>query len=182
MVIGIDIDDTTLKTSAKANEILHRNKEYENIEDYHQLKEDEFKNFVRKNIFEIVNKEDIFPKALEVLKYFKKQKFKIVFITARASNGYDFLISATKKYFKENNISYDKIVFAQEKKGYSAKKNQVDLFIDDKETVLDEIKELGITTLKFDPSNKKSKHKVVTSWQEIKEFVDIEMEVIKNGW
>ena len=66
---------------------------------------------------------------------------------------------------------FDKIIFKQKSKFDECIKNNVDLFIDDKEEVLDEIKKKGIATLRITDSLE-SKHEVVKNWQEIKDYVD----------
>ena len=47
----------------------------------------------------------------------------------------------------------------------------VDVFIDDKERVLDEIAKLGIKTLIFSEKKETSKHQVVSSWKEVKNYI-----------
>ena len=50
-------------------------------------------------------------------------------------------------------------------------KNNLDLFIDDKERVLDDVKKAGIKTLRI-TDDKESKHDIVHNWLEIKDYVD----------
>ena len=65
------------------------------------------------------------------------------------------------------NIKY----FFQENKGITCKKYNLDLFIDDKERVLDDVKKAGIKTLRI-TDDKESKHDIVHNWLEIKDYVD----------
>ena len=170
--IGIDIDDTLTKTSELANEILHQNEEFKNILDYHNLDKNTLDFFIRKNIEKIQNDVELNESAKEVIDYLKDNGCKIVFITARGSLGLENLIPITKKYLSNKEIYYDKIIFKQESKVDECIKNNIDIFIDDKEKVLDEIKKANIKTLRFCSSKTISKHEKVSNWLEVKDYID----------
>ncbi len=171
MVIGIDVDDTITKTSKCANKLLKNDNKYNYVIDYHDLNSDDYDEFINKyigNIYDCVPlKEDV----VNTLKLWHDEGTKIIFITARGSDNYKDAFSKTGLYFASNDIYFDKIIFKQKSKFDACIKNNVDLFIDDKEEVLDEIKKKGIATLRITDSLE-SKHEVVKTWQEIKDYVD----------
>ena len=80
-------------------------------------------------------------------------------------------IYLTSLYFISKGITFDELVFFQENKGITCKKYNLDLFIDDKERVLDDVKKAGIKTLRI-TDDKESKHDIVHNWLEIKDYVD----------
>lgn len=172
LTIGIDIDDTITYTSKYANVLLHLDKKYDYIKDYHELPCEDLKKFLEKYLVHI--EESVFLKenVLEVLNYWHSKKIKIVFITARGSKTRLESINTTCVYFEKNKIPFEKIIFYQKSKYKMAMKEKVDLFIDDKECVLDEIKDVGIKTLRIWPNDIKSNHKVAHNWLEIKDYID----------
>lgn len=137
LTIGIDIDDTITYTSKYANVLLHLDKKYDYIKDYHELPCEDLKKFLEKYLVHI--EESVFLKenVLEVLNYWHSKKIKIVFITARGSKTRLESINTTCVYFEKNKIPFEKIIFYQKSKYKMAMKEKVDLFIDDKECVLD---------------------------------------------
>lgn len=171
MVIGIDVDDTITKTSEYANKLLKSDVKYNYVIDYHDLNSDDYDEFINKyigNIYDCVPlKEDV----VNTLKLWHDEGIKIIFITARGRDNYKDAFSKTGLYFANNDIYFDKIIFKQKSKFDACINNNVDLFIDDKEEVLDEIKEKGIATLRI-TNSLESKHEVAKSWQEIKDYVD----------
>ena len=170
--IGIDIDDTLTKTSELANEILHQKEEYKVILDYHNLDKKTLDFFIKENIEKIQNDVELNENAKEVIDYLKDNDCKIIFITARGSQGLKNLIPITKKYLSNKGIYYDKIIFKQDSKVDACIKNNIDIFIDDKEKVLDEIKVANIKTLRFCSSKTISKHEKVSNWLEVKKYID----------
>ena len=170
--IGIDIDDTLTKTSELANEILHQKKEYKVILDYHNLDKKTLDFFIKENIEKIQNDVKLNENAKEVIDYLKDNDCKIIFITARGSQGLENLIPITKKYLSNKKIYYDKIIFKQESKVDACIKNNIDIFIDDKEKVLDEIKVANIKTLRFCSSKTIRKNEKVSNWLEVKKYID----------
>lgn len=169
MNIGIDIDDTLTDTTKLANAILHNNPKYVDVLDYHDLNKEEFIQFGKKHLDEIQKYLILKDGVLEVLNNLKKQGYNIVIITARGAKNMEFLIPITEKFLKINRVPYDKIIFSQEKKGEACLKNNINIFIDDKEHVLDEIKKYNknIKTIRFLNGMKKSKHLTIRSWFEL---------------
>ena len=169
MNIGIDIDDTITETTKLANAILHSDYKDLNISDYHELNKNDFTKFCKRHTPEIQKYMILKDGVLEVLNRFKDEGNKIYIITARGSKGMDFLIPITLDFLKNNNIPYDDIIFKQERKGDACKKLKIDVFIDDKENVLDEIKEknASVRTIRFLNKPEESKHESIRSWFQI---------------
>lgn len=176
MNIGIDIDNTLTNTSIVSNTLVKEDKLYHGVLDYHDLNKEEAKDFLSKYLEQVVWNIDIKDDALEVLKYWKNKGYKLVFITARGveeTNNKSNIksIYLTSLYFISKGITFDELVFFQENKGITCKKYNLDLFIDDKERVLDDVKKAGIKTLRI-TDDKESKHDIVHNWLEIKDYVD----------
>lgn len=174
MHIGIDIDDTISETTKLANAILHSEKKYEGILDYHDLNYDEFNEFCETHRAELQKYMVLKDGVKETIDYLKKRGCKITIITARGADGLEVLIPFTYEFLKANNIHYDNIIFAQKDKSKACKDNEVEVFIDDKEKVLDGIKKVlpNTKTLRFSPVECKSNHHIVRSWFEIKDYID----------
>ena len=73
---------------------------------------------------------------------------------------------------QNNNITFDEIVFKQERKGKACHDLGIDIFIDDKENVLDEVKKKNpnIKTIRFLNKKESSKHYTVRSWFELRDI------------
>lgn len=171
MTIGIDLDDTLIDTKETANKYLKEFIKDESLKDYHNLSKKEYNKFLNKYLYKIQKESTIKDKAIETIKYLNANGFRIVIITARGSLNYLKSKHITEKYLSQNNIIYDKIIYNQNHKYKACQKEKVDLFIDDKEWVLDEVKDHGIKTLKFLVDNETSKHDKVKSWQEVKDYI-----------
>lgn len=170
MTIGIDIDDTITETSLIANQYLKKYPEYQELSDYHMLEKNVFKKFVKDNVLDIQNNAPLKDGVKECIDYLRKNGHKVILITARGANGFTFLKSETKKYLEKNNIVVDDIKFGKNYKGKTCKKENVDIFIDDKEEVLDEVKKWGIKTIRFCNLEEKSKHQKVSTWTDMLKF------------
>lgn len=184
MTIGIDIDDTITNTSEYANNVLKKYKKYSYAKDYHDLKQKDKFDFLKANVYEIHQNCLVKDNVVEVLKWLKDNNWRIVLITARG-NGQFYeknlakrIIDSTIDYLEENSIIYDKIVFNQFLKSDACVEENVDIYIDDKEYILDDVAKKGIRTLKSGNISEKSKHQVVSSWLEIK---DVIVEVMARG-
>lgn len=174
MHIGIDIDDTISETTKLANSILHSDRKYENIADYHELSYKEFNSFCENHREELQKYAVLKDGVKEAIDYFKDKGCTITIITARGADGLGILIPYTERFLDINKIYYDKIIFAQKDKGKACKDNDITVFIDDKESVLDSIKNIcpNTITLHFSPNSQTSKHQIVRSWFEIKDYID----------
>lgn len=177
MTIGIDIDNTITNTSIYSNTLLKKDPLYNSKNNYRELNKEEIKNFLTKYIESIVESVLVKEDVIDTLSYWKNKGYKIVFITARGAEKTDNYTSLkstflTSLYFAKNNIPFDELVFFQEEKGVACLNEFVDIFIDDKENVLDEVAKKGIKTLRISEEKVESKHKLVQNWQEIRKYID----------
>lgn len=182
MTIGIDLDDTLIETTKTGNKYLKEFITDNSITDYHDLSKDEYLKFYKVYLYDIQKCAPIKKDALKVLNYLHSKNIRIVFITARGTLGFTDSIPITLEYLKNHDVVYDKIIFKKNHKSASARKEHVDLFIDDKERVLDEIKRLGIRTLRFTKKCEKSKHDTVSSWLDAKKYIDNLIGEVKDEW
>lgn len=177
LTIGIDIDNTITNTSIYSNTLLKKDPLYNSKNNYRELNKEEIKNFLTKYIESIVESVLVKKDVIDTLSYWKNKGYKIVFITARGAEKTDNYTSLkstflTSLYFAKNNIPFDELVFFQEEKGAACLNEFVDIFIDDKENVLDEVAKKGIKTLRISEEKVESKHKLVQNWQEIRKYID----------
>ena len=177
LTIGIDIDNTITNTSIYSNTLLKKDPLYNSKNNYRELNKEEIKNFLTKYIESIVESVLVKEDVIDTLSYWKNKGYKIVFITARGAektDNYTSLKSAflTSLYFAKNNIPFDELVFFQEEKGAACLNEFVDILIDDKENVLDEVAKKGLKTLRISEEKVESKHKLVQNWQEIRKYID----------
>ena len=182
MTIGIDLDDTLIETTKTGNKYLKEFITDNSITDYHDLSKDEYLKFYKVYLYDIQKCAPIKKDALKVLNYLRSKNIRIVFITARGTLGFTDSIPITLEYLKNHDVVYDKIIFKKNHKSASARKEHVDLFIDDKERVLDEIKRLEIRTLRFTEKNESSNHDTVSSWLDAKKYIDNLIGEVKDEW
>ncbi len=176
MKIGIDIDNTITETSLLANHLVKNNDKYNENQDYHNLKKEELKDFLTRYLEDIVYNVKLKPNVTEVLKKWHELGYKIIFITARGVEKTDNFVNLktlylTSMYFAKESIPFDEIVFFKDSKVNTALDYNLDLFIDDKEKVLDEMKAAQIKTLRM-TDEKESKHQIVKNWFEIANIVE----------
>lgn len=177
LTIGIDIDNTITNTSIYSNTLLKKDPLYNNKNNYRELNEEQIKDFLTKYLESIVENVLVKEDVIDTLNYWKNKEYKIIFITARgAENTSDFVslksTYLTSLYFAKNNIPFDELIFFQEEKGNACLNEFVDIFIDDRENVLDEVAKKGIKTLRISEEKVNSKHKLVQNWQEIRKYID----------
>lgn len=181
MTIGIDLDDTLIETTKTGNKYLKKFITDKSISDYHDLSKDEYLKFYSLYLYDIQKNAPLKKDALKVLNYLHSKNIRIVFITARGTLGFSNSIPITLEYLKKHLVIYDKIIFKKNHKSAAARKEHVDLFIDDKEKVLDEVRKVGIKTLRF-TEEKLSNHDIVSSWREVKRYIDKLIGEVKNEW
>ncbi len=166
MILGIDIDDTITNTSIVVNKYFKQ--EYPEYPNRHLLPKKEYKKFLKKYIKIMRDEYELKEGVKEAWEYFKNNYFKIIIITAR-SNKYDKNnIKNTLAFLKNYGLFYDKIYFRETKKGKKAYKEHVDLFIDDKESVLDNISLYGITGVCMGKSNN---YQSFDNWDQLLKYI-----------
>lgn len=169
MIIGIDIDDTITETSLMAKSNLAK---FDNsYQDYHKLPKERYVEFMHKYQGYGLKNASLKEGVKEAFQYLRDKGYKIIIITARNNKYTKDLDKITINYLKEHGLVYDKIIFDKESKGLTAKSEGIDLFIDDKEVVLDEMKSVGIDTIRITSDNN-SKHKTFLNWYEIIDYIE----------
>lgn len=172
MIIGIDFDDTLVETTKLANFYLRNDILFAKYQDYHNLSAFAYSKFIDKYALKIAKEVSLKENAVECLHNWHKQGYKIIVVTARGVKE-DLEISkkVTEEYFQKHNIYVDKIVCGKESKVGVCQDLGITIFIDDKESVLNEISKVGIKTLRICNEDVVSKHQIVHNWHEIEDFV-----------
>ena len=173
MILGIDIDNTITCTKEVIKEYLK--KEYPLYDDYKLLPKKEYIRFLKKNMKKMRSEYVLKEGVKEAFDYFHQNNFHIIIITARNNKYYRESKLDTIKYLCDHGLIYDKIFFNKPKKGKTAFKEHVDLFIDDKEAVLDGVSKYGIKCLCMRDS---SKYPSFHNWYEIVDYIKKE---VKHG-
>ncbi len=175
MIIGIDIDNTitnTFEASLKYLKIFDNN-----YDDWHKLPIDRKNQFLKLYIDNIMQEATLKDGVNDAFNYFKELNYKIILITARNNKHSLNTKDITIKYLEEHHLIYDKIIFDDDNlndKGSIAQKENINLFIDDKDLNLDSVSKYGIECLKFtypDDLEKNNKYKTFTSWYDIIEYI-----------
>lgn len=166
MIIGIDIDDTVTYTTRTIKKYLKQ--EYPDYEEYKLLPKKEYIHFLKSHMKQMRIEYALKEGVKEAWEYFKEQHYKIIFITARNNKYYSESNKDTLEYLKQNGLFYDKIYFNEPKKGRRAHKNHVDLFIDDKEPILDNMAKYKIKGLCM---GKSTKYPSFDNWYQIIDYL-----------
>ena len=193
MVIGIDIDDTTVVTVESMvkygdkydTEVLNREAKKDNlgrIKDryymnalYGWTEEEKFAFFdmYYKNVLE-----ECYPlsNASEIINKLKQEENEIIFITARLTNIKNCETeNITKETFRKYNIPYDKLIMNVDDKLKFCKENDVEVFIEDSYETCKSLQENGIKaylmTTKMNRNIVDEKIERVSSWNEVYEKI-----------
>lgn len=189
MVIGIDIDDTTVVTVESMvkcgdkydTEVLNREAKKDNlgkIKDRYYMKalygwteEEKFAFFdmYYKNVLEECYP---LPNASEIINKLKQEGNEIIFITARLTNIKNCETeNITKETFRKYNIPYDKLIMNVDDKLKFCKENGVEVFIEDSYETCKSLQENGIKaylmTTKMNRNIVDEKIERVSSWNEV---------------
>lgn len=193
MVIGIDIDDTTVVTVESMvkygdkydTEVLNREAKKDNlgrIKDRYYMKalygwteEEKFAFFdmYYKNVLEECYP---LPNASEIINRLKQEGNEIIFITARLTNIKNCETeNITKETFRKYNIPYDKLIMNVDDKLKFCKENDVEVFIEDSYETCKNLQENGIKaflmTTKMNRNIVDDKIERVSSWDEVYEKI-----------
>ena len=193
MVIGIDIDDTTVVTVESMvkygdkydTEVLNREAKKDNlgrIKDryymnalYGWTEEEKFAFFdmYYKNVLEECYP---LPNASEIINKLKQEGNEIIFITARLTNIKNCETeNITKETFRKYNIPYDKLIMNVDDKLKFCKENDVEVFIEDSYETCKNLQENGIKaylmTTKMNRNIVDDKIERVSSWDEVYEKI-----------
>lgn len=165
VTIGIDIDDTLVKTNEKALEIIER-EGYESVDYYENIFD--LSGFISKHFLEIVESANLFEGSKTVIKELRNKGYKIILISARAFQSGADTESDTICYLKKHGIEYDSILLRKPNKVEACLQESVDYFIDDKEKPLDALTAVGVKCIKMQSVDKRpTKYFAVNNWYEI---------------
>ena len=166
MILGIDIDDTITNTSLVVKKYLQ--KEYPGYDEYKKLPKKEYMRFLKHNLRKMRREYALKEGVIEAWRYFQQQHFKIIIITARNKKYDKDNFRNTILFLKQQGLNYDKIYFKAKKKGKIAFREHVDLFIDDKEAILDQMALYGIKGICMGHS---SKYPSFDNWSQVIDYV-----------
>jgi len=168
MFIGIDIDDTITNTAEMLlafaqkydHEELKRNTKLEKekaivVHGFSTLKnafnwtEENVERYKTKYQDYIGEHNNIKPLAKETLKKLREEGHTIILITARGIDEDRFSdpYEITKKMLYKNDIPYDKLIVRCKDKVVVCKENNIDVFIDDRESHCKQVSAAGTDTI-----------------------------------
>ena len=142
MKIGLDLDGVVLDTEKQfRNEAvlydilkLNRNSTKDQsaqwAQDRYKWADDEKNEFIEKYLIEGTKKSHIMPGAKEVIELLKKDGHELVVITAR---GHDIPVmkKLAQEMLEKENITFDKYYWETPEKVETAKKENIDLMVED---------------------------------------------------
>lgn len=187
MKIGIDIDgvildyERVLKTygdlydfiELKKDGIVNRNEHY--LRNRYNWTEEERMNFVNKYFLELSKNTPLIPGAKTVINMLKKEGNELIIISARGGMIEKMKDVALEK-FKEEKISFNKYYWKQNDKLEVAKKEKIDVMIDDSYDVCKKLSSNKIKTIYFRDKDMKLLEqneylKEVSNWGEIYRYI-----------
>ena len=166
MIIGVDIDDTITYTTKTIKKYLKQ--EYPDYDEYKLLPRKQYIRFLKKYMKQMRSEYELKEGVKQAWDYFRENHYKIIFITARNNKYYRKSNQDTLEYLQQNGLFYDKIYFNEPKKGRRAHKNHVDIFIDDKESILDNMASYKVKCICM---GKSSKYPSFDNWYQIIEYL-----------
>lgn len=187
MKIGIDIDgvildyERVLKTygdlydfiELKKDGIVNRNEHY--LRNRYDWTEEERMNFVNKYFLELSKNTPLIPGAKAVISMLKKEGNELIIISARGGMIEKMKDVALEK-FQEEEILFNKYYWKQDDKLEVAKKEKIDLMIDDSYDVCKKLSSNKIKTIYFRDKDMKLLEqneylKEVSNWGEIYRYI-----------
>lgn len=184
MTIGIDVDDTITDTyesfiqlvgmeyHVNINELYKKKMRYEDFENNPSYPN--FNEFIKQSYDAFAPIVNIKKDAVEVINKLHDEGHKIIIITARDNDYYTNAYQTTYDYLKNNYVKFDKLIVNSHKKGKDAKKEGVELFIDDALKHCLNASNHQIDTIQFASSFNQTdpKIKVMDNWHEIYEYIN----------
>lgn len=187
MKIGIDIDgvildyERVLKTygdlydfiELKKDGIVNRNEHY--LRNRYDWKEEERMDFVNKYFLELSKITPLVPGAKTIISMLKKEGNELIIISARGGMIEKMKDVALEK-FEEENMTFDKYYWKQDDKLEVAKRENIDVMIDDSYDVCRKLSANGIRTIYFRDKEMKLLEqneylKEVSNWGEIYRYI-----------
>lgn len=187
MKIGIDIDgvildyERILKTygdlydfiELKKDGIVNRNEHY--LRNRYNWTEEERMDFVNRYFLELSKITPLVPGAKTIINMLKKEGNELIIISARGGMIEEMKDVALEK-FEEENLTFNKYYWKQEDKLEVAKRENIDVMIDDSYDVCKKLSSNGIRTIYFRDKEMKlleqNEHlKEVSNWGEIYRYI-----------
>ena len=187
MKIGIDIDgvildyERILKTygdlydfiELKKDGIVNRNEHY--LRNRYNWTEEERMDFVNRYFLELSKITPLVPGAKTIINMLKKEGNELIIISARGGMIEEMKDVALEK-FEEENLTFNKYYWKQEDKLEVAKRENIDVMIDDSYDVCKKLSSNGIRTIYFRDKEMKSLEqneylKEVSNWGEIYRYI-----------
>ena len=187
MKIGIDIDgvildyERILKTygdlydfiELKKDGIVNRNEHY--LRNGYNWTEEERMDFVNRYFLELSKITPLVPGAKTIINMLKKEGNELIIISARGGMIEEMKDVALEK-FEEENLTFNKYNWKQEDKLEVAKRENIDVMIDDSYDVCKKLSSNGIRTIYFRDKEMKLLEqneylKEVSNWGEIYRYI-----------
>ena len=187
MKIGIDIDgvildyERILKTygdlydfiELKKDGIVNRNEHY--LRNRYNWTEEERMDFVNRYFLELSKITPLVPGAKTIINMLKKEGNELIIISARGGMIEEMKDVALEK-FEEENLTFNKYYWKQEDKLKVAKRENIDVIIDDSYDVCKKLSSNGIRTIYFRDKEMKLLEqneylKEVSNWGEIYRYI-----------
>lgn len=187
MKIGIDIDgvildyERILKTygdlydfiELKKDGIVNRNEHY--LRNRYNWTEEERMDFVNRYFLELSKITPLVPGAKTIINMLKKEGNELIIISARGGMIEEMKDVALEK-FEEENLTFNKYNWKQEDKLEVAKRENIDVMIDDSYDVCKKLSSNGIRTIYFRDKEMKLLEqneylKEVSNWGEIYRYI-----------
>lgn len=187
MKIGIDIDgvildyERVLKTygdlydfiELKKDGIINRNEHY--LRNRYDWTDEERMNFVNKYFLKLSKQTPLIPGAKDVIDMLQKERNELIIISARGGMIEEMKDVAIEK-FEEEGIAFNKYYWKQDDKLEVAKKEKIDVMIDDSYEVCKKLSSNGIKTIYFRDKDMKvleqnENLKEVSNWGEIYRYI-----------
>ena len=134
-------------------------------------------NFVNKYFLKLSKQTNLIPGAKDVINMLKNEENELIIISARGGMIEEMKDVAINKFEKEG-LSFDKYYWKQEDKLDVAKKEKIDVMIDDSYDVCKKLSSNGIKTIYFREKNMKKLEenenlKEVSNWGEIYRYIKV---------
>jgi len=183
MNIGIDLDDTINTLSLILIDYAKQYNKEHNIDHDIQVNEWDFdkafgwdddhsENFINKYMITAYKETKPKEDAQKILYELKNLGHNIIIITARSKEDFEDVENVSIDWLDRHKIPYDKVVIDSEDKVEKCKEHNIDIFIDDRASYCEKVKEhLNIPVYLFnsiynqDYNNEKIKR--IYSWEEI---------------
>ncbi len=170
MRIGIDIDDTFTETKKIFSKYLkkYRKEKKIDISLVEKMSNEmyfDFLNLYGDSIYRFVKEK---KHASRIVRNWGLDGIEVYFVTARSEKECREVEKITKEFFRLHDVPYRDIIFRSQNKYEDTKCLELDVFIDDRESVLDSFPKNDMLKLRMVPNKMiYSKYQKVTNWKEI---------------